>query len=157
MENKKDSPRVYIPPPLFYVAAFLGAVFIQKLIPIDNTLFSQQWMKIVGAFFLVTALFFLSFSLFQFLQSKNTVVTILPANSLQTTGIFGLTRNPMYIGLAFIYLGLSCLIGNWWNMILFPVLLLFVQEYIIKREEKYLHRRFGPEYEAYRKRVRRWL
>jgi protein-S-isoprenylcysteine O-methyltransferase Ste14 len=61
------------------------------------------------------------------------------------------------VGLAVMYLGISCLIGNWWNIILFPILLLVIQEYIIKREEKYLERAFGQKYLDYKNRVRRWL
>lgn len=157
MQNKKDNPGVYIPPPLIYVLAFLMAVFIQNKIPIDNLLFHQQLTKIIGVILLIIALFFLVKSLRQFFQSKNTVVTMKPASSLQTNGIYSITRNPMYVGLAVVYLGISCFIGNWWNIILFPLLLLIVQEYIIKREEKYLARRFGQEYVVYKTKVRRWL
>jgi protein-S-isoprenylcysteine O-methyltransferase Ste14 len=63
----------------------------------------------------------------------------------------------MYIGLAIVYLWISCIAGNWWNFILFPLLLLTVQEYIIKREEKYLLHAFGEEYINYKHKVRRWL
>ena len=84
-------------------------------------------------------------------------MTVWPASSLQTNGIYHITRNPMYLGLAIVYLGLSCLIGNWWNIILLPFLLLLVQQYIIKNEEKYLERRFGKEYAECRHKVRRWL
>jgi protein-S-isoprenylcysteine O-methyltransferase Ste14 len=157
MENKKDNPGVYIPPPLFYVVVFLAALFLQKEFPINPGLFRGQGMKILGIIFIVIALFFLIRSFRQFFQSKNTLVTIWPASSLQTNGIYHITRNPMYLGLAIVYLGLSCLIGNWWNIILFPFLLLLVQQYIIKNEEKYLERRFGNEYAAYKDKVRRWL
>src|SRR5712675_1205342 len=78
MENKKDNPGVYIPPPLFYVLTFLAAVFIQKQIPIADSLFHQQLTKIAGAFFLIIALFFLVKSLRQFVQTRNTLVTIKP-------------------------------------------------------------------------------
>ena len=63
----------------------------------------------------------------------------------------------MYASLVLVYLGLTCLMGNWWNIILLPLLLLVVQEYVIKREEKYLARKFGNEYMDYRQHVRRWL
>jgi protein-S-isoprenylcysteine O-methyltransferase Ste14 len=63
----------------------------------------------------------------------------------------------MYVALAIIYLGLTCLIGNWWNIIFFPLLFLVIQEYVIKSEEKYLERAFGNEYLNYKRRVRRWL
>ncbi len=157
IENKKDSPGVYIPPPLFYVVIFLIALFLQKQFPINAIIFRGQGIKILGIIFIVIALFFLIRSLGQFLKSKNTLIPMLPASSLQTNGIYQITRNPMYLGLAIVYLGLSCLIGNWWNFILFPFLLLFVQQYIIKHEEKYLDRRFGNEYADYKRKVRRWL
>ncbi|MDQ6844193.1 MAG: isoprenylcysteine carboxylmethyltransferase family protein [Bacteroidota bacterium] len=157
MESKKDNPGVYIPPPLFYVLTFLIALFIQKKVFIDDSLFHHRSANIAGVVLLIISLFFLVRSLRQFFQSKNTLVTVKPAFSLQTNGIYGMTRNPMYVGLAVVYLGISCLTGNWWNIILFPFLLLFVQEYIIKREEKYLERRFGQSYVGYKSKVRRWI
>ena len=111
----------------------------------------------MGAILLIVALFFLVRSLRQFFLTKNTLILIKPASSLQTTGIYGMTRNPMYVGLAIVYLGITCFIGNWWNIILFPVLFFIVQEYIIKREEKYLQLEFGEGYSDYKRTVRRWL
>jgi protein-S-isoprenylcysteine O-methyltransferase Ste14 len=135
----------------------LAAVFIQKKVPINDSLFHRQVTKIVGVGLLIIALFFLLRSLRQFVLSKNTLVTIMPTHSLQTNGIYNISRNPMYLGLAIAYLGISCLIGNWWNIILFPFLLLIIQQYMINREEKYLERRFGQVYLDYKSKVRRWL
>ncbi len=157
MKNKEDSPGVYIPPPLIYALIFLAAVFIQKKISLDDSFFHLQIAKIAGALFLIASLFFMVRSLRQFFISKNTLIPIKPASSLQTNGIYKITRNPMYVSLALVYLGISCFVGNWWNIILFPLLLLIVQEYIIKREEKYLLRRFGKDYVVYKTKVRRWL
>jgi protein-S-isoprenylcysteine O-methyltransferase Ste14 len=157
MKNKKDSPGVYIPPPLFYALTFVAAIFIQRGLPIDASVFQLRITKIIGILFLVISLFFLVRSLSQFLKSKNTLILIKPATSLQTNGIYSISRNPMYVGLAIVYLGITCLIGNWWNIILFPLLLLIVQEYVIKNEEKYLDRAFGQEYLDYKNKVRRWL
>ena len=157
MENKKDSPEVYIPPPLIYVLVFLASLFIQKKFWINDSIFHLQITKIAGISFLIVSLLFLVTSLRQFFISKNTLVPVRPASSLQINGIYSTTRNPMYVGLAIVYLAISCFIGNWWNIVLFPFLLLIVQEYIIKREEKYLLRRFGQEYIVYKTKVRRWL
>ena len=155
--DKSKGPGVYMPPPLFYVLTFLVAVFIQRQVPISDILFRVTITKIVGVTFILIALFFLVRSLRQFFLTKNTIVLIKPASSLQTTGVYSVTRNPMYVGLAILYLGIACLIGNWWNIILFPLLLIIVQEYIIKREEKYLEVEFGQEYESYKSKTRRWL
>lgn len=140
MEKKKDSPGVYIPPPLFYVLTFLAAVFIQKKFFINASVFRLQFTKAVGILLLIISLFFLVTSLRIFFHSKNTLILIKPASSLQTNGIYNISRNPMYVALALIYLGLTFLIGNWWNIILFPLLFLLIQEYVIKSEEKYLER-----------------
>lgn len=157
MDAKKDSPGVYIPPPLIYILIFLFGLFLQKKISINDFVFHLQTTKIVGISLLVISLFFLITSLQKFFQTKNTLILIKPASSLQTNGIYKLSRNPMYVGLAIIYLGITCFIGNWWNIILFPVLLLIIQEYIINREEQYLNRRFGQEYRNYKSKVKRWL
>ena len=152
-----DSPGIYFPPPLIYAVIFLAAVFIQKKIPIDDHFFKSRMAPVIGILFLLLAVYFGTRSMNQFIQTKNTIVPNKPAASLQTTGVYHSTRNPMYLALVMLYLGLSCLIGNWWNIILLPLLLLIIQEYIIKKEEKYLVRKFGQEYIDYRHRVRRWL
>jgi len=157
MENAKDSPGVYLPPPLVYVATFFAAVFLQKKGFINDALFQVTSTKIAGALLLAIALVFLFTSLRQFFQTRNTLVPIKPATSLQTTGIYTISRNPMYAGLAILYLGLACFVGNWWHAILFPLLLFTVQVFIIIPEEKYLTRRFGEAYLQYRKKVRRWV
>jgi protein-S-isoprenylcysteine O-methyltransferase Ste14 len=155
--DKSKGPGVYVPPPLFYILTFLAAVFIQKTFPIGDALFHLLAVKVAGVIFLIIALYFQVRSLRQFFLTKNTLILIKPASSLQTTGIYGITRNPMYVGLAILYFSLTCLIGNWWNVILFPLLFIIVQEYVIKHEEKYLQLEFGQEYNDYKRAVRRWL
>jgi protein-S-isoprenylcysteine O-methyltransferase Ste14 len=152
-----DHPGIYIPPPLLYAGIFLLALFMQKEAAIDSHFFRLRVAHMTGIFFFLLAAFFIFRSLGQFIRTKNTVMTIKPAASLQTTGIYRMTRNPMYQGLLFVYLGLTCWIGNWWNLILLPLLILMIQQYVIKREEKYLTRTFGSAYTEYRQQVRRWL
>ena len=125
--------------------------------PIRGSFFQSPEIKWVGIAAFVVAFLFLSSSLRQFIKTKNTVVLIKPALSLQTSGIYGISRNPMYVGLSFIYLGVTCFIGNPWNIILFPILFLVIQEYVIKKEENYLVQEFGQKYEDYKINVRRWL
>ncbi|MDH7460567.1 isoprenylcysteine carboxylmethyltransferase family protein [Chitinophagaceae bacterium 26-R-25] len=157
MENKKDNPGVYIPPPLLYVTTFFVAVLLQKLLPLKKDFFYTAPSKIMGSTIIFIGLLFSFPALRQFFRTKNTLVTIKPSNSLQTTGIYSISRNPMYISLLLIYCGLSFVVGNWWNLILFPFIFLIVQEYVIKREEKYLNRRYGQQYLDYKAKVRRWV
>jgi protein-S-isoprenylcysteine O-methyltransferase Ste14 len=152
-----DSPGVFIPPPLIYAAIFFVSLFLQKKVTIDNSFFEKLWTRTSSILFLLLALIILLGSLNQFVRSKNSVITIKAAASLQTKGVYQVSRNPMYLGLALLYLGFTCYFGNWWNVILFPLLLVIVQEFVIKREERYLKRRFGKEYDDYQHAVRRWL
>ena len=157
MKTKQDSPGVYIPPPLIYALTFIAAIFIQKSVYIDDALFRLRLTRGIGILFLIAAFFFLASSLAKFFKTRNTVILIKPASSLQTDGVYAISRNPMYVGLLFIYLGITCFIGNWWNIILIPLLTFIMQAYVIKSEEKYLERAFGNEFIEYKKRVRRWL
>jgi protein-S-isoprenylcysteine O-methyltransferase Ste14 len=152
-----DNPGINFPPPFIYAVIFVAAVFIQKEIYINDYFFRSPMAAWISIPFFLLAFFFIVRSMRQFVRTKNTIVPNKPAESLQTTGIYHSTRNPMYLGLVMVYLGLSCLIGNWWNFIFLPILVLIIQEYIIKKEEQYLARKFGQDYIDYRHRVRRWL
>lgn len=80
-----------------------------------------------------------------------------PAVRLVITGPFALTRNPAYLSLAVSYLGIAVAADNLWTACLLPPLLVAIDRGVIRREERYLDRRFGAPYRAYRARVRRWL
>lgn len=152
-----DHPGIYLPPPILYAAFFFLSILIQNLFPFETQSLRTGAASVVG-WALIAAGVLVDFpALWRFIMTKNTVVTIKPAHSLQTGGIYAFTRNPMYLGLLLVYTGLGVLKGNWWTLILVPFLVLVIQLYIIKKEEDYLQRRFGEEYKAYKKRVRRWI
>jgi len=157
MKSATDNPGVVIPPPLFYVAAFLLSMLLQKFIPINAAAFDSTALEVAGIAIVAISLVFSVPALVQFAKTKNTIVPIKPANSLQTVGIYSITRNPMYLGLLLLYAGLALLTGNWWTLILIPLLLLIVTQKIIKPEERYLLREFGDPYKLYVEKVRRWI
>jgi protein-S-isoprenylcysteine O-methyltransferase Ste14 len=153
----KEHPGVYVPPPLIYAAFFLCSLLLQKLWPLNKGWLYSATSHIIG--WILTGFYFvLAFiAIRQFIVSKNTIVTVKPATTLETGGIYAFTRNPMYLSLILLYCGLACLLGNWWTFILLPFLIIVIQLYVIRREEHYLHTSFGAQYDAYRKRVRRWI
>ncbi|MGZ3938791.1 MAG: methyltransferase family protein [Flavisolibacter sp.] len=155
--NTTKHPGIYIPPPLIYVAFFLLSFLLQRAIHLDNSALHATPGKIVGTLLLVVYFLLFITSMHKFLITKNTLVTIRPARSLETSGIYSLSRNPMYLSLVCLYGGLAILFGNWWTLVLLPVLILVVQLYVIRREEQYLEQAFGPEYQQYKGRVRRWI
>ena len=72
-------------------------------------------------------------------------------------GPFRVSRNPLYLGLLALYLGLALLAPSFWALVLFPAAVLLILWGAIHPEERYLRDRFGAQYDAYARRVRRWL
>src|SRR5690606_10170124 len=121
MENAKH-PGVYIPPPFLYLSTFLLAIVMQNYIPLDESFFYTTASKLIGLMFVLIGLFFFLPAIWQFIKTKNTLITVKGANSLQTQGLYSVSRNPMYVGLLLFYTGLSLIYGNLWNLILLPLL-----------------------------------
>jgi protein-S-isoprenylcysteine O-methyltransferase Ste14 len=157
MKTKIDNPGVKIPPPLFYVVTFLLSVLLQKLFFIDHFIFKSLPFEIAAVVLILISLIFIIPALRQFFKTKNTVITVKPATSLQISGVYSITRNPMYLGLLLLYGGLVFLAGNWWTIIFMPVLIIAVTLLIVLPEERYLQREFGETYSLYKEKVRRWL
>lgn len=72
-------------------------------------------------------------------------------------GPYRVSRNPLYVGLLALYLGLALLAPTFWGLLLFPAAVLLVLWGAIRPEERFLRQRFGAPYDAYTRRVRRWL
>ncbi len=92
----------------------------------------------------------------RFVAASTNIPPNLPTTALVVDGIYERTRNPLYLGSVLVYVGLSIAAGGLWA-ILFLVPLLWVMNVgVIAREERYLERKFGDAYRAYKARVRRW-
>jgi protein-S-isoprenylcysteine O-methyltransferase Ste14 len=96
-------------------------------------------------------------SIGRFRRSKTSIVPIRPAEALVLSGSYRYTRNPMYVSLALLTIGCGLLLATWWPIVPLVPTLVIVQLFVILPEERYLRRRFGTAYEAYTRRVRRWL
>lgn len=99
----------------------------------------------------------LAWSFVWFARQKTTVIPNRPARALVLDGPFRFTRNPLYLALAFLAIGAGLWLNTWWVLILLLPAIALVDHFVIRREEAYLRRRFGAEYDAYTARVRRWL
>ncbi len=78
-------------------------------------------------------------------------------HSMIEEGPYRLSRNPLYVGMLALYIGLALLASTFWGLVLFPAAVLLVLWGAIRPEEAFLHERFGEPYDDYRHRVRRWL
>lgn len=79
------------------------------------------------------------------------------ADKLVTEGFFNHSRNPLYVGNILVYFGLFLLHNNPWVYAIGVPFVLFVYVSIVAAEEDYLRGKFGQEYEAYCRRVNKWV
>jgi protein-S-isoprenylcysteine O-methyltransferase Ste14 len=79
------------------------------------------------------------------------------ASVVVTTGIYGFTRNPMYLGLAFLLASWAIWLQNLVAIALLPVFVAYMTRFQILPEEHAMTSRFGDDYVGYRAKVRRWL
>lgn len=79
------------------------------------------------------------------------------AEDLVTSGIFHHCRNPLYLGNILMLAGVGILSNSLLYMVVILPFFLFVYQAIVLAEERYLHNRFGVQYQQYCKQVNRWL
>tara|TARA_B100001109_G_scaffold142190_1_gene115767 strand:+ start:978 stop:1424 length:447 start_codon:yes stop_codon:yes gene_type:complete len=84
-------------------------------------------------------------------------IKIETASSLVVSGIFNYSRNPMYLGMALILLGLSLKFNLLGGLIFTALFILFITNFQIKPEEKAMQKIFNEEFVNYKNKVRRWL
>ena len=80
-----------------------------------------------------------------------------PTPHIEERGPFRVTRNPMYLQMLLICIGVAVMRWDVWILVLTPLCAWVLQKLAIEPEEAYLERKFGEAYVAYKRRVRRWL
>ena len=116
--------------------------------------------RIAGALALVLAGFSVrATAQLSFLRARTTINPISPSNTsaLVSGGIYRFTRNPMYLGRLLQLAGWAVFLSNALAALLLPVYVLYINRFQVQPEERALLERFGSEYAAYQRRVRRWL
>lgn len=142
-------------PPIIYLGFLFAGWGIGKLWPLGLGLGDLGiW---IGAGLVVVAFAIVGTCANWFRKRGTTLPTHLPTTAIVTEGLFRYSRNPIYIGLSLAYLGLALLLDAGWALILLPVVLVLMNEGVVKREEAYLERKFGQSYLDYKAKVRRWL
>ena len=94
-----------------------------------------------------------------FLRARTTVTPLKPekASTLVVGGLYRVSRNPMYLGMLILLIGWALWLGNPVSLLLLPVFVIYLTVFQIKPEETALSEKFRSDYDAYRRRVRRWL
>jgi len=94
-----------------------------------------------------------------FRRARTTVNPLKPetTSSLVSSGIYGVTRNPMYLGLLFVLVAWAIFLSSPWALVGPLVFVLYISRFQIAPEERILAGLFGVDYADYQSRVRRWL
>ncbi len=144
-----------VPPLALLFICAVCAFALANLIPIV-TFTAPLWLVafelVIGAAFLLPAVTI-------FVKHETTVSPLSPssATTLVTNGVFGMTRNPMYVGMLLLLLGFALWLGAISSLAMVVAFFALVDRKQIPAEERSLLDNFGDDYRSYCKRVPRWL
>ncbi len=150
-----DSPGVRIPPPLSYVAGLAGAWLMESLVPMPPV--GGDWRSTLGWTLVAFGgvLFLWCVALFKL--AGTALRPSRPSLAFVKRGPYRFSQNPIYLGFTLIALGVAWLNFPVWGTAAVVGSAAWIHYCVILREESYLQSRFGPDYESYRRTVRRWI
>lgn len=144
-----------IPPPLIYIFTLLIGIGFNYLWP--TSLLPSSWAFTVGAVLIVVSILIMPPVLLSFRRATTTFDVNKAASTLITDGPYRFSRNPTYVSLTLLYIGLGAIFNNVWILILVVPLFLVIDLWIVRREETHLEEKFGEAYRRYKSATRRWL
>ena len=154
----KNHAGVWFPPPLMFALPLMAATAFNSARPWTISGHYPIELSIVGSLMIVSAIAIGVASVSRFWKANTTILPAgQPTTAIVDRGPYRFTRNPMYLAMAGVYLGLSLLLNNVWALLFLPLVLSAVDHFVIRREERYLAAKFGEAYLNYRSRVRRWI
>lgn len=146
-----------VPPPV--VVAIIGVVMWAVGRKLELGKFEAALQAPVAGVLLIVGLSLMIVAVASFIAAKTTVNPLRPSrtSSLVTTGIFRISRNPMYLGDLLVLAALAVWLGNVVNVVLLVFFIWYINRFQVFPEERALTNLFGESYVAYCSRVRRWL
>ena len=157
VETGERGANVRFPPPLAYLAAILlgvGMRYVVAPLPVP-----VHWYVAlaVGMAFVVAGLWLIADAVKLFRRTGQNPKPWKPSPELVLKGSYRFTRNPMYVGMTSIQIGIGLAVNNLWIVLLAPFSLLAVHFIAVLPEERYLTEKFGESYRGYLEKVRRYL
>jgi protein-S-isoprenylcysteine O-methyltransferase Ste14 len=152
-----SSPRFTVPPVLLTLfAAALMRLLARATPPLRTSIPLHGELTLL---FAIAGTVSVALAAAAFIRAHTTTSPMQPqrASALVTTGIFRVTRNPMYLGLLLLLGGWAIYLANPLAGLVLPIFVLYLNRFQIAAEEAALTRNFGGTYTAYQHRVRRWL
>ncbi len=157
MEQDLDSKgaAVKFPPPLIAILIILLGYGLDLLQPLPVT--ASTYLFASGCTVIFIALSIVAIAAISFFRAKTHLEPWKPTSTVISSGIFSISRNPIYVGLCLGTLGAGFVLNSWWIVICVILQIWLLYFFVIRLEEAYLSRKFGKEYKNYQQRVRRWL
>ena len=159
VDGEKDGAAVRFPPPLLPLATILAGVALERSWPLtagfDLPTPARYWAG--GIAIAITVLLLGLWPVVKFRRSGQSELPWRPTPLILIDGPYRFTRNPMYLQMVLVCLGLAVILSNAWILVLTPLCAWALYWFAIRPEEAYLERKFGDGYRAYKRNVRRWL
>jgi protein-S-isoprenylcysteine O-methyltransferase Ste14 len=153
--SQPDRPDVIAPPPLIYAAALAAGLVLQLLWPLG--VHGAPGIRLVGVLLAALGIAFSAAGVRELRRWGTSVDPRRPATALVRTGAYRYSRNPAYVGLAGLFLGIALAVNSLWLILMLVATLVVMSRGVIDREERYMERKFGEAYLDYTRSVRRWL
>lgn len=155
MIGTKDSPGVVAPPPLVFASGLIAGATLSWFYP--TVFWPQIAGYVIGSVLAASGLMMILSIYLAMRRAKTNIEPWKPTTAIIESGFYRYSRNPIYVAMAIVYLGIAAIFALVWSLLFLPVCLLFIHFFQILPEEKYLEAKFGSSYIAYRSRVRRWI
>jgi len=156
-DSEKDGAAVTIPPPLVFLAGVIVGVVVHAFVTPLPIGLSAGLRIALGVAVAVPGLVLMGGAIGLFRHTGQDPKPWKSTPEIVSTGVYRVTRNPMYVGMALLQIAIGVGIANWWVIILVPVALAVVHATAVRPEEVYLERKFEDEFTRYKALVRRWL
>ncbi len=155
MTGSTDHPGVIAMPPYIMLGFLAAGLALDAVWPAPLLPANVQYP--VGFLIFAAGIGLLASAVGRFSAAGTNVPTPLPATAIVTDGPYRLTRNPIYVAMAFGFVGIAVAVDSPWLLGLVVPLMAVLHVGVVKREERYLENKFGDVYRRYRASVRRWI
>lgn len=157
--TERDGAAVRFPPPLLPLLTILAGVGFERLWPLaagfELPAPARYWIG--GLVIAVSVLVLGLWPVVMFRRSGQSELPWRPTPVVLEKGPYRFTRNPMYLQMVLVCIGVAVILSNYWILVLVPLCAWSLNRFAIAPEETYLERKFGEPYRDYKRRVRRWL
>ncbi len=145
------------PPPLVFLAFLLIGLAANLFYPLPFSSIESVALLLLGFGITIVGLIVGGFGLQAMRRAGVSPLPWKVPGRLVTRGPFRYSRNPLYVSLGIVYVGISVALNVLWPLFLLVFALVIVDRSVIRREETFLENRFGEEYRSYKLKVRRWI